>query len=142
MKYIRRLKGNLIRNYNKPLKFGIILRVLIIGLFLVFISGGTVKLFYAGADILNIIISMFVGFAASYFLFADTALYLFRNIKNINLVKLNFTAIKDLLIILFFFIISYKFIKLNFISMAAGITITPVSIALLQIFFPLNNINA
>ena len=141
MKYIRRLKESLIQNYNKPLKFNIILRVFMVGLILVFVSGGAVNLFYAGADSLNIIFSMSIGFAASYFLFTDTALYLFRNIKNINLVKFNFTAIKDLLIILFFFIISYKFIKLNFISAAAGITITPVSIAVLQIFFPPNNIN-
>jgi len=116
------------------------LRVFIIGLILIFVSGGAVRLFYDGADSLNIIISMSVGFAASYFLFADTALYLFRNIKNINLVKFNFTAIKDLLIILFFFIISYKIIKLNFISAAAGITCTPVSVAVSQIFYPINKI--
>ena len=103
MKYIRRLKESLIQNYNKSLKFNIILRVFMVGLILVFVSGGAVNLFYAGADSLNIIFSMSIGFAASYFLFTDTALYLFRNIKNINLVKFNFTAIKDLLIILFFF---------------------------------------
>ena len=142
MKYIRLLKESLIRNFNKSLKFNIILRVFIIGLILVFVSGGAIKLFYTEADTLNIIISIFIGFTASYFLLADTALYLFRNIKNINLIKLNFTVIKDLLIILFFLIISYKFIKLNFILAAAGITITPVSMAALQIFFPFNNINA
>ena len=136
MKYIRLLKENLIRNFNKSLKFNIILRVLIAGLILALISGSAIKLFYNQTYSL---ISILIGFGASYFLFADTALYLLKNIKKINIIKFNLTAIKDLLIILFFLIISYKFIKLNFILVAAGITITPVSMAILWIFFSLNS---
>ena len=135
MKYIRLLKESLIRNFNKSLKFNIILRVLIAGLILVLISGSAIKLFYNQT---YSPISILVGFGASYFLFADTSLYLLKNIKKINIIKFNLTVIKDLLIILFFFIISYKFIKLNFILVAAGITITPVSMAILWIFFSLN----
>ena len=135
MKYIRLLKENLIRNFNKSLKFNIILRVLIAGLILVLISGSAIKLFYNQT---YSSISILIGFGASYFLFADTSLYLLQNIKKINIIKFNLTVIKDLLIILFFLIISYKFIKLNFILVAAGITITPVSMAILWIFFSLN----
>jgi ABC-type amino acid transport system permease subunit len=119
-------------NFSKSLKFNVILRGFIIGLILAIVSGGAIKLFYNRADGL---ISIFIGFTASYFLFADTVLYLFRNIKKINLIKFNLTIIKDLLIILFFFIISYKFINLNFILVSAGITITPVSVAILRLFF-------
>ena len=133
MKYIRLLKENLIRNFNKSLKFNIILRVFIAGLVLVLVSGSAMKLFYNQAYSL---ISILIGFGVSYFLFADTSLYLLKNIKKINIIKFNLTVIKDLLIILFFLIISYKFIKLNFILVAAGITITPVSMAILWIFFP------
>ena len=136
MKYIKRLKENLIRNFNKSLKFNIILRVLIAGLILVLISGSAIKLFYNQT---YSSISILIGFGASYFLFADTSLYLLKNIKKINIIKFNLTVIKDLLIILFFLIISYKFIKLNFILVAAGITITPVSMAILWIFFSLNS---
>ena len=136
MKYIRLLKENLIRNFNKSLKFNIILRVFIAGFILVLISGSAIKLFYNQT---YSSISILIGFGASYFLFADTSLYLLKNIKKINIIKFNLTAIKDLLIILFFLIISYKFIKLNFILVAAGITITPVSMAILWIFFSLNS---
>ena len=136
MKYIRLLKENLIRNFNKSLKFNIILRVLIAGLILLLISGSAIKLFYNQT---YSSISILIGFGASYFLFADTSLYLLKNIKKINIIKFNLTVIKDLLIILFFLIISYKFIKLNFILVAAGITITPVSMAILWIFFSLNS---
>ena len=136
MKYIRLLKENLIRNFNKSLKFNIILRVFIAGLILVLISGSAIKLFYNQT---YSSISILIGFGASYFLFADTSLYLLKNIKKINIIKFNLTVIKDLLIILFFLIISYKFIKLNFILVAAGITITPVSMAILWIFFSLNS---
>ena len=136
MKYIRLLKENLIRNFNKSLKFNIILRVFIAGLVLVLVSGSAMKLFYNQAYSL---ISILIGFGVSYFLFADTSLYLLKNIKKINIIKFNLTVIKDLLIILFFLIISYKFIKLNFILVAAGITITPVSMAILWIFFSLNS---
>ena len=136
MKYIRLLKENLIRNFSKSLKFNIILRVLIAGLILVLISGIAIKLFYNQTYSL---ISILIGFGVSYFLFTDTSLYLLKNIKKINIIKFNLTVIKDLLIILFFLIISYKFIKLNFILVAAGITITPVSMAILWIFFSLNS---
>ena len=136
MKYIRLLKENLIRNFNKSLKFNIILRVLIAGLILLLISGSAIKLFYNQT---YSSISILIGFGASYFLFADTSLYLLKNIKKINIIRFNLTVIKDLLIILFFLIISYKFIKLNFILVAAGITITPVSMAILWIFFSLNS---
>ena len=136
MKYIRLLKENLMRNFNKSLKFNIILRVFIAGLILVLISGIAIKLFYNQTYSL---ISILIGFGVSYFLFTDTSLYLLKNIKKINIVKFNLTVIKDLLIILFFLIISYKFIKLNFILVAAGITITPVSMAVLWIFFSLNS---
>ncbi len=136
MKYIRLLKENLIRNFNKSLKFNIILRVFIAGFILVLISGSAIKLFYNQT---YSSISILIGFGASYFLFADTSLYLLKNIKKINIIKFNLTVIKDLLIILFFLIISYKFIKLNFILVAAGITITPVSMAILWIFFSLNS---
>ena len=136
MKYIRLLKENLIRNFNKSLKFNIILRVFIAGFILVLISGSAIKLFYNQT---YSSISILIGFGVSYFLFADTSLYLLKNIKKINIIKFNLTVIKDLLIILFFLIISYKFIKLNFILVAAGITITPVSMAILWIFFSLNS---
>ena len=99
---------------------------------LVLVSGSAMKLFYNQAYSL---ISILIGFGVSYFLFADTSLYLLKNITKINLIKFHLTVIKDLLIILFFLIISYKFIKLNFILVAAGITITPVSMAILWIFF-------
>ncbi len=133
MKYIRLLKESLMRNFNKSLKFRIILRVFIIGLILVFVSDGAIKLFY---NQIYSLISILIGFGVSYFLFADTSVYLLKNIKKINIIKFNLTAIKDLLVILFFLIISYKFIKLNFILVAAGITITPVSMAIMWIFFP------
>lgn len=136
MKYIRLLKENLIRNFNKSLKFNIILRVLIAGLILLLISESAIKLFYNQT---YSSISILIGFGVSYFLFADTSLYLLKNIKKINIIRFNLTVIKDLLIILFFLIISYKFIKLNFILVAAGITITPVSMAILWIFFSLNS---
>ncbi len=135
MKYIRQLKKSLIIKFNKSLRLNIILRVFALGLFLALIFSAVMKLFYYNADNL---ISIFIGFAVSYFLFADSSLYLLKNIKKINIIKFNLNAIKDLLIILFFFIISYKLINFNFILVAAGITITPVSMAILQIFFPFN----
>jgi hypothetical protein len=106
MKYIRLLKENLIRNFNKSLKFNIILRVFIAGLVLVLVSGSAMKLFYNQAYSL---ISILIGFGVSYFLFADTSLYLLKNIKKINIIKFNLTVIKDLLIILFCLIISFCF---------------------------------
>ncbi len=140
MKYIGQLKENLIQNFNgKSLKFNLILWEFIIGLILILTAGIPSELFFKQN---NALISIFLGFAFSYFLFIDTAMYVFRNIKKLSVIKINLSLIKDLLIILFFFIISYKFIKPNFIFEAVGITITPVSMIILWLFFPLKLINA
>ncbi len=133
MKYIKLLKKSLMKNYNKSLKFKIILNVFIAGTASIFISAGLIKLFYNRSDVFT---SITAGFIISYFLFTDTSLYLFKNIKKLNPVKFNLTVIRDLLIIMFFFIISNKFINFNFVLIAVGITITPVSVSLLRILFP------
>ena len=136
MKYIRQLKGSLIQNFNeKSLKFNLILWEFIIGLILILIAGAISELFFKQN---NGLISIFLGFMFSYFLFIDMTLHLFRNIKKLSIIKINLTLIKDLLIVLFFFIISYKFIKPNFIFVAIGITIVPISMTILWLFFPLN----
>lgn len=133
MKYIKQLKGSLIQNFDgKSLKFNLILWEFIIGLILILFAAAVSELFFKQNDGL---INIFLGFIVSYFLFIDTTLYLFKNIKKLNAVKINLTIIKDLLIVLFFFIISYKFIKLNFIFVAVGITITPISMIILWLFF-------
>jgi hypothetical protein len=132
MKYIRRLKENLILNFNDSLKFSIIFREFAIGAILVMVSAAAIHLFY---NSMYNLISIFIGFSVSYFLFADTSLYLFRHIKKLSLIKFNLNIIKDLLIVLFFFIIAYKFIKINFVLTAAGFTITPVSAVIMLIFF-------
>ena len=136
MKYIGRLKKSLIRNISESLKFALLFRMLTIGLGLVCIAGILQILFYGQK---NGFASIFIGFAAAYLIFADGALYLFKNIKKFNFIKFNLTVIlKDLFLILVFFIISYKLIAVNFILIAAGITIMPISIAILWLFFPLN----
>ncbi|MCL4542233.1 MAG: hypothetical protein M1458_00595 [Deltaproteobacteria bacterium] len=136
MKYTGQLKGSSIQNLNeKSLKLNLILWEFITGSILAIISGITWGLFFQQN---NVLISIFLGFMSSYFLFVDTILYLFRNIKKLSVIKINLTIIKDLLIVLLFFIISYKFIKLNFIFVAVGITIAPVSMTILRLFFPLN----
>ncbi|MCL4322822.1 MAG: hypothetical protein M0016_06155 [Deltaproteobacteria bacterium] len=136
MKYIGQLKESLIQSFNgKSLKFNLILWEFIIGGVLILTSGIISELVFKQN---NAIISIFLGFMFSYVLFIDTVLHLFKNIKKLSAIKINLIMIKDLLIILFFFIISYKFIKLNFIFVAVGITITPVSMAILWLFFPLN----
>ncbi len=135
MKYIKLLKKSLIRNFNESLKFNLIFKVIIIGAVLILISGIISELFFGQQDSL---LNIFIGFSVSYFLFIDVALYLFKNLKKLNAIKINLILIKDLLFILFFFIIFSKFIKLNFIFIVAGITIMPVSMGILWLFFPLN----
>ena len=136
MKYIGQLKESLTQSFNgKSLKFNLILWEFIIGGVLILTSGIISELVFKQN---NAIISIFLGFMFSCVLFIDTVLHLFKNIKKLSAIKINLIMIKDLLIILFFFIISYKFIKLNFIFTAVGITITPVSMAILWLFFPLN----
>lgn len=136
MRYIKQLKKSLILSFEKkPLKFQLIFGVLIISLILALIAGAIFKIFFNNG---NALVSVFFGFLISYFLFVDTLLYLFRNIKKLNTIKINLTILRDLLIVLVFFIIIYRFIKINYILAAAGITVVPVSLSLLWIFFPLN----
>ena len=135
MKYIKLLKKSLIRNFNESLKFNLISKVFIIGAVLILISGIISELFFEQTGSL---LNIFIGFSVSYFLFIDVTLYLFKNLKKLNAIKINLILIKNLLFILFFFIIFSKLIKLNFIFIVAGITIMPVSIGIIWLFFPLN----
>ncbi len=129
MRYIRQLRGSLTQSFNeKSLGFNLILREFMIGFAMALIIGAVAGL---SSGQINGLINVFLGFAASYFLFVDTALHLFKNIKKLSIVRINLTVIKDLLIVLFFFIIAYKFIEPDFVFVAVGITITPVSAAVL-----------
>jgi Mg/Co/Ni transporter MgtE len=76
----------------------------------------------------NVFISIFIGFISAYFLFVDTVIYLFKHIKKLSILKANFILIKDLLIVLLFFIISNTIFSINFVFAAIGITIMPVSL--------------
>ena len=120
------------KNRKKSLKFQIISKTFAYGAIISFISSLSINIMFPKS---NGIGGIFIGFAVSFFLFADTTLYIFRNIKKIKPFKLNLNLIKDLLIVTVFFIILNKYINLNFVLIAAGITVTPVSIALLFIPF-------
>ncbi|MGC8553871.1 MAG: hypothetical protein ACP5NA_00020 [Candidatus Acidulodesulfobacterium sp.] len=120
------------KNRKKSLKFQIISKTFVYGVVIALISSLSINIIFPK---INCIAGIFIGFAISFFLFTDTTLYIFRNIKKIKPFKLNLNLIKDLLIITIFFIILNKFINLNFVLIAAGITVTPVSVALLFIPF-------
>jgi hypothetical protein len=121
------------KNRKKSLKFQIISKTFAYGAIISFISSLSINIMFPKS---NGIGGIFIGFAVSFFLFADTTLYIFRNIKKIKPFKLNLNLIKDLLIVTVFFIILNKLlINLNFVLIAVGITVTPVSIALLFIPF-------
>ncbi|RZV39605.1 MAG: hypothetical protein EVJ48_04500 [Candidatus Acidulodesulfobacterium acidiphilum] len=123
------------KNLKKSLKFQIISKTFIYGTVISLITSLIIKVFLAKIDG---IADIFAGFIISFFLFVDTTLYIFKNIKKINSFKLNLNLIKDLLIISVFFIILNKFFKLNFVLIAVGITITPISVSLLWISFKHN----
>ena len=121
------------KSRKKSLKFQIISKTFAYGAIIVLISTLSIKIIFPK---ISGIAGIFIGFAVSFFLFTDTTLYIFRNIKKIKPFKLNLNLIKDLLVVTVFFIILNKLlINLNFVLIAAGITVTPVSIALLFIPF-------
>ncbi len=120
------------KSRKKSLRFQIISKTFAYGAIIVLISTLSIKIIFPK---INGIAGILIGFALSFFLFTDTTLYIFRNIKKIKPFKLNLNIIKDLLIITIFFIILNKLINLNFVLIAAGITVTPVSITLLFIPF-------
>ncbi len=120
------------KDLKKSLKFQVISKTFIYGAVISSISSLSINIIFPK---INGIAGLFIGFAVSFFLFTDTTIYIFKNIKKIKPLKLNLNLIKDLLIIAIFFIILNKYINLNFVLIAAGITVTPVSIALLFIPF-------
>ena len=120
------------KSLKKSLKFQIISKTFVYGAVISSISSLSINIIFPK---INGIGGIFIGFAVSFFLFTDTTIYIFKNIKKIKPLKLNLTLIKDLLIIAIFFIILNKYINLNFVLIAAGITVTPVSAALLLIPF-------
>ncbi|MHB8232336.1 MAG: hypothetical protein ACYDDB_05490 [bacterium] len=126
MKYTGQLKESLIQNFRgKSLTFKLVFSELIIGLILALAITGLSKPFFIKD---TVFISIFAGFISSYFLFADTVFYLFKHIKNLSILKVNFIIIKDLLIVFLFFIIFNILFKINFVFAAIGITIMPVSL--------------
>ncbi len=132
MKYIKPLKESLMKNRKKTLKFQIISKTFTYGAIIVLLSSLSINII--SPKIIGIG-GIFIGFVVSFFLFTDTTLYIFKNIKKIKPFKLNLNLIKDLLIVTVFFIILNKLINLNFILIAVGITVTPISAALLFIPF-------
>ncbi len=120
------------KSLKKSLKFQIISKTFACGTVISLISSLFINIIFPK---INGIGGIFIGFAVSFFLFTDTTIYIFKNIKKIKPFNLNLTIIKDLLIITIFFIILNKYINLNFVLIAAGITVNPVSVALLLIPF-------
>ena len=116
------------KSLKKSLKFQIISKTFVYGTAISLISSLSINII---SQKINGIGCIFAGFAVSFFLFTDTTIYFFKNIKKIKTLKLNLILIKDLLIITIFFIILNKYINLNFVLIAAGITVTPVSVVLL-----------
>ena len=69
------------KNLKKSLKFQIISKIFVYGAIIVLISTLSIKIIFPK---ISGIAGIFIGFAVSFFLFTDTTLYIFRNIKKIK----------------------------------------------------------
>ncbi len=132
MKFIRQLKKSLTQSFNNlSLKYKIVVIEFCVG-FLFCVIGGAVELVF---KIPNIFLSILIGFLLSFFVFADLTLYVFKNMQKISVFGINFILIRDLLLVLIFLIIVFNFFKFNFVILAMGITIIPLSMAILWLLF-------
>ncbi len=133
MKFISKLKKNLILKYENYQNISLLINIpFTIGLAIFFIAGlFTVIVF----NNINFALSIFIGFIIAFVFYIDMSLYISKHIKNLNPVLAIFNLIKNLLLTTFFFIITYKFIRYNFIGVSIGFTIMPFSILWAWIFW-------
>ncbi|MFW0884604.1 hypothetical protein ACMCNP_06110 [Candidatus Acidulodesulfobacterium sp. H_13] len=134
MKYIGQSKKSLTQSFKeKPLKFRLVFSELIIGLISILIIAGIIKFSFG---VSNVFASIFLGFISAYFMLMDTAFYLFKHFKKLSILKINFIVIRDLLIVLLFFIISNRMFDINFVIAAIGITVVPFSLVIYSLISP------
>jgi hypothetical protein len=138
MKFINKLKKKLTQKYenykkiasliNAPFLLGITISIII-------------SLFAAIAfKNPNFILSIFIGLLIAFVFYTDMGLYVSEHIetKNLNPAMLIINLIKNLLLIIFFFIITYKLIYYNYIGLSIGFTIMPLSVFLALVFQLIN----
>ncbi len=130
MKFINKLKKNLTQKCDSYEKISPLINIpLLLGSIIFFIiSLFTVILFQN----LNYILNIAIGFLIAFVFYTDMGLYVSKHIeiKNLNPVMLIINLIKNLLLITFFFIITYKLIYYNYVGVSVGFTIMPLSVFL------------
>jgi hypothetical protein len=139
MKFINKLKKNLIQKYENYKKIASLINIpFLLGIIIFFI----ISLFIAiSTKNLNFILNIFIGFLIAFVFYADMGLYVSKHIeiKNLNPVMLIINLIKNLLLITFFFIITYKLINYNYVGVSIGFTIMPLSVFLALVLRLINN---
>jgi hypothetical protein len=144
MEFIRQFKKSLMQFLKKSsLKKRLILGELVVGICLTLIIG---TIFNYALEGKYLFLSVLIGFIASFYLYTDMALYVFKKLeaKNINPSGIQFRLLRSLLLIFIFFIIIYNFLKLNFIAVFAGVSAVPFSMIIIWLFFSsifINDIN-
>ncbi len=134
MKYIGQSKKSLTQRFReKPLGFRLVFSELIIGLIFILIIAGIIKFSFG---LSNVFSSILLGFISAYFMLVDTVFYLFKHFKKLSILKINFIVIRDLLIVLLFFIIYSKTFDVNFVITAIGITVVPFSLVVYSLISP------
>ncbi len=139
MKFINKLKKNLTQKYENYKKIASLINTpFLLGIIIFFI----ISLFIAiSIKNLNFILNIFIGFLIAFVFYADMGLYVSKHIekKNLNPAMLIINLIKNLLLITFFFIITYKLINYNYIGVSIGFTIMPLSVFLALVLHLINN---
>lgn len=133
MKFINKLKKNLTLKYENYQNISSLINIpFAIGSAIFFIAGLFTLIVFNN---INFALSIFIGFIIAFAFYIDMSLYLSKHIKNLNPFLAIFNLIKNLLLITFFFIITYKLIGYNFIGVSIGFTIMPFSILCAWIFW-------
>ncbi len=139
MKFINKLKKSLILKYENYKKIAsLIYTPFLLGIIIFFIISLLIAILFKN---LNFTLSIFIGFLIAFVFYADMGLYVSRHIekKNLNPAMLLINLIKNLLLISFFFIITYKLIYYDYIGVSIGFAIMPLSVFLALVLRLINN---
>jgi hypothetical protein len=139
MKFINKLKKSLILKYENYKKIAsLIYTPFLLGIIIFFIISLLIAILFKN---LNFTLSIFIGFLIAFVFYADMGLYVSKHIekKNLNPAMLLINLIKNLLLISFFFIITYKLIYYDYIGVSIGFAIMPLSVFLALVLRLINN---
>lgn len=134
MRFTGQLKCSLKKILNRRnLQTEILLFNLIFGL--AFVSGLSIGLGYIFG--VKSAISLFYGFVIAYAIHAHFIIKIFRGLKKTTPFNVFFILIKDLPVAFLSLIILDRITKINFIFIAAGVTVVPLTSAFFAMYYAL-----